>query len=449
MNHGKNAIFLYIFSIVFTSYLLYFQCVVKMLEPKKGEAFMKNKYAPTDMGKKPRKPSWYLKLVEYGLMIFYSSSTKITKHGDFNFKEPTLVICNHASFTDFGNINKLMFPKIPNYVTSIDEFLGMEWLMRHIGCFPKRKFTNDFFTPRHFNTVINKNKNSIVLFPEVRFSFCGVDERIDKGIGKLAKMLRCQVVLIHQKGNFLKSPQWNKRPYRKVKNYVDAYLIASKEDTYKLPADEIQKRIEDLFSYDEYKWQRDEKIKITSKVRAKNIDRILYKCPNCGVEGEMSSTGTSITCNDCHTTWEMDEYGLLHQDNGEARFPLVSDWYRWQREEVYNEVNSNKFVFEDEVVVKRFVNCKVGLKTLGKAMFRQDDNGIHVEGIMDNGEKFEMHKSPESTTSLHVEFDYRKQGAAIDFNTVTDTWFLFPVNKSKSIIKLNFSTEALYDKHYK
>ena len=41
----------------------------------------------------------------------------------------------------FSGCSGLTSVTIPNSVTSIEEFNGREWLLRGVGCIPKRKFT--------------------------------------------------------------------------------------------------------------------------------------------------------------------------------------------------------------------------------------------------------------------------------------------------------------------
>ena len=401
--------------------------------------------------KEPKVPNIFWTLLMRFLAIFFcgpfSTRSKIIKHNFKNFKEPALILSNHGAFVDFANVTKAMFPHLPCYVTAIDEFVGRAWLMRQVGCFPKRKFTTDLSLIRKIANVINKKNRSVVIYPEARFSFAGVTEDIGESLGKMVKLCKCRVIVINQKGNFLHSPQWGKHPYRNVKNICDCYEVVTKEEVLTLPAEEIQKRIEEKFAYDDYKWQYENKVKIKCKKRAENIHQILYKCPVCEKEGHMDSKGNKIWCNHCKATWEMDIYGKLNQQGSQSRFELVSDWYRWEKQEVINEVNNGTYHFEDEVRLERINKKNLKFVNIGNVTLTHDENGYTLDGTLKDNTTFHLEKPCLSTRSVHIEFDYRGKGNAIDIATIDETWFAYPKNKGSIVMKFNFATEALFFKN--
>ena len=411
---------------------------------------MSKKNVEFDMKRPPIIPKWYFRLLLIIVAFFFAgpfgTRTKIRRHNVKSMKEPALIISNHGSFVDFANMTYLTWPYVPCYVTAIDEFIGREWIMRQIGCFPKRKFTTDLTMIKRIRELINKKNTSVVLYPEARWSFAGIPEDITDSLGKMVKLCQCRVVILHQKGNFLRSPQWCKHPYRDVRTYCDAYEIVTKEESKTLPPEEIQRRIEEYFAYDEYKWQAENKIRIKNKKRAQNIHHILYKCTHCNAEGKTRSKGTKLWCEHCNTSWEMDEYGLMkQQNNGQSKFELVSDWYRWEREEVNKEVNEGNYYFEDDVRLERLYKGK--FVPIGKARLIHDENGFNLKGTLDDGSPIEIIKPTNANRSCHVEFDYKGRGNCVDISTIEATYFAFPLNKYDAICKFNFSTEALFFKN--
>ena len=402
-----------------------------------------------DMSIKPKKPAWYLVPIEWvGSLFFngpFATRTKTIKHNFKSFKEPALILSNHASMVDFADVVTAMFPHIPYWVCSIEEFVGREWLFRNIGCIPKRKFTNDRVMIKNIADVIKKKKRSVVIYPEARFSIAGITEDIGDALGKLAKLCKCRVIVMNQKGNFLHSPQWNKHPYRKVRIINDCYEVVSKEENELLTADEIQERIEKHFVYDEYKWQSENRIRITSKERATNIHKILYKCPICGCEGKMDSHKTILECTHCNSKWELNEYGEFESNTNNVPYKLPSDWYRWEREETFKEVNEGRYHFEDEVRIEDLYNSKVGFVKLGHVHMTHDENGYVFDGTLDDGSKFHLEKPCMQTRSMHIEYDFKKRGDALDIATIDRTWFVFP-SKKNILTKFNFATEALFFK---
>ena len=106
-----------------------------------------------------------------------------------------MIIALHASFIDFVWNTKICAPHHSNYISSIEEFIKRESLFRGIGYFPKRKYTKDLIPVLHTINLLKKEKNSVTIYPEARYSIAGINERIDKSIGKLAKMVGVTVVI--------------------------------------------------------------------------------------------------------------------------------------------------------------------------------------------------------------------------------------------------------------
>ena len=61
------------------------------------------------------------------------------------------------------------------------------------------------------------------------------------------------------------------------------------------------------FSFDNFKWQQENNIKISEPFRADGLNRILYKCPHCMTEGKMIGKGTTIKCEKCNQEYELTE----------------------------------------------------------------------------------------------------------------------------------------------
>ena len=402
-----------------------------------------------DTKREPKKPRPYLMPVEWGgaWPMTMMAKAKINKINFEGLKPPYLILCNHASFIDFPLVVRAIFPHRCSWVISIEEFIGREWLLRGIGGIYKRKFTQDMTVVRHILKVLTRDKVCCTIYPEARFSLAGINEQIDGALGKLAKKARCPVVLNISRGNFLRSPQWRKRPYIKVPIESDFIQIVTREEVAKLSAAEIQKRIEDAFVYDDYAWQKENNIRITSPVRAQNIHKILYQCPVCGTEFSTDSQGTHIWCNHCGASWMMNELGELKRENGKDVFTHVPDWYRWERENVKREVEAGTYRIEDDIEVHTLPKNKYFAQGRGK--FRQDSTGTHFYCNY-YGEPFEMHLAPNQLESEHIEFDYRDRkkkeffGDCLDISKHDDSFWIHPVNIRDCIMKISFATEELY-----
>ncbi len=400
-----------------------------------------------DMYKKPNRPRWYLKIVEFIAAPFYLLFNKgkvKTEKEVRKIKGPYLILATHASFMDFPQIVCGIMPRTTGWVMSVEEFRRGNFLMGGIGGMPKRKFTHDIVTAKHIMYYIKKLKHTCTIYPEARFSFAGVNERLDGALGKLCKVLGVPLVMCMSNGNFINSPQWAKHPYRKVPQEAHIYQLLSKEQVKELPAEKIQEIIEKAFVKDEYKWQVENNYHTKCRERAKGLHRILYKCPVCGKEFEMESAGIHLWCNECGAKWEMDTLSRLKGVNTDKGFSHIPDWYNWEREQVRKEVRDGTYYFEDEIRIEDYYNNKTSLIPVGNGKVVHDKNGFTITGEI-NGEPIEIIKPIKSMYSVHIEYDFLGRGDAFDIATDKTTYFMFLKNAKNYLTKMHFAQEELYD----
>ncbi|NCC55136.1 MAG: hypothetical protein EOM11_06600 [Erysipelotrichia bacterium] len=396
-----------------------------------------------DMDKRPVKEKFFLTPLAYLLSFpdVWKRKLKINKVNMENIPTPYLLLCTHHAFIDFKVTTASIYPKRANYIVAIDGFIKREKLLRNVGAICKRKFTNDTKLFRQIKYSLENLKNIVAVYPEARYSLIGTTAILPDSLAKMCKVLKHPVVVLNMHGNYLTQPVWNLK-MRKVPLTADMTQIITKEEILTLSVDEINKRIHDAFQYDEYKWQKDNQIKITEEYRAEKIHKVLYQCPSCLTEHEMDSKGHTITCNHCKKTYDMDEYGELHAVSGKTEFSHIPDWYEFEREQVRKEILAGKYYFEDEVMIESLPNAK-GYIPLGKGKLIHNENGFILTGD-ELGKPLELLKEPLSLYSLHIEYDYMGKGDCIDLSTLDDTYYIYPINKKNVVTKLHFAVEELY-----
>jgi 1-acyl-sn-glycerol-3-phosphate acyltransferase len=396
-----------------------------------------------DMMKKPVKQTWYIKLLAW-ILSFFSTFTrrhKLTKINMKGLKKPFLLLCNHNAFLDFSIVTKALFPKGGNNVVAIDGFIHREGLLRKAGCICKRKFTNDTQLIRHLLYVKNVLKEPIVLYPEARYSLVGTNEQIPESLGKLIQLLNIPVVIIITKGHHLDSPVWN---LNKRKNRIEATMnqIITNDEIQSLSSDEINKLISQHFVYDDYAWQRDNKIKIKYNNRAEGLHKVLYKCPSCKEDFKMDSIGNSLFCKACNKEYILDEYNQISAKIGDTEFSHIPDWYNWEREEVRKEIILGKYLIEDIVDVDSLPNSK-GFINVGEGKLTHNEKGFTLE-FFQEGKPIKLEKSIQSMYSIHIEYNYNNKGDCIDLSTLQDTYYIYFENLQNVVTKVHFATEELY-----
>ncbi len=396
-----------------------------------------------DMLEKPRKAPWYLKVLSWVLSFpeTLKNGTKINKVNMKGLKGPYIMLCNHNSFFDFKAATKAIFPRSANYVVALDGFINREQLLRNVGCICKRKFINDTTLVKSIKHSLNELGEICQIYPEARYSLTGTTAILPDSLGKLVKLFKYPVVTFINHGHHLQQPVWNLNK-RKVKTRSDMTQIITKEEIASLSLDEINKRINDAFQYDDYKYQLEEKIKIKYKDRAKHLHFILYQCPNCKTEFKMQSDGNSIWCEHCQEIHEMDEYGRLHNTNGKTRFSHIPDWFEWEREQVRKQIDSGNYDVELEVDVDSLPNSS-GYYRLGRGVLKHNENGFDLL-LKQEDDTLHIQKRVLENYGVHVEYDYFGKGNCLSFSTVKDTYYIFPVNQDYSVTKFHFAVEELY-----
>ena len=359
-------------------------------------------------------------------------------------KPPYILISTHASMLDFYMALMLTFPHKVYWISTVEEFIPRYFIFRRIGVLAKRKFTNDPQGAVRYLEVLQKKK-ILVIYPEARYSFMGECERIDKGLGRFAKYANVPVVMIKEHGNYLYCPQWSDRKVRKVRPIIDEVeTIVSKNEVVTMTAQEIQERIEEHFVNSEEEWMRRKNIRIKYPNRAVGLERILYKCPNCGEEFKMSSKTHYLTCNHCGTTYDYLENGQLEAEDGKTVFLYPSDWYKWEKDCVKQEVLNGTYHFEDDVRVEKLLGAKIG--------FVPQEGHYHLTHDIDEGfvvkctdNDFEFHRSSLQSYAIHIEYNYENRGAFLELADLKDTYFIYPLNKASNLTKIHFAVEHIYD----
>lgn len=397
-----------------------------------------------DMLAKPKKQAWYLKPLTWLLAYptVWAHKLKVNRVNMKGVKPPYILLCTHHAFIDFSVTTAAIFPHGANYVVAIDGFIKREKLLRDVGCICKRKFTNDIVLVRQIEHSLKVNKTVCAIYPEARYSLDGTTAILPESLGKLCKVMKVPIVTLIMHGNHLSQPVWNLTK-RKINLLADLTQIVTAEEINTISVTEINERIQKAFAYDEYQYLQESGQTIKDANRAKGIHRILYQCPHCLTESRMESDGNRIWCNHCHKIYEMDEVGNFKALSGPTEFTRVKDWYEFERANVRKQILAGTYRFEDDVYVDSLPNAN-GYIRLGTGKLIHDLQGFHLSGNFD-GEDFRLEKEPLSMYSAHIEYDYLGKGAdCIDLSTLSDTYYLYPVNQKNVVTKLHFGTEELY-----
>jgi len=406
----------------------------------------KDKIKRFNFEKKPISPTFIMGLAK-GIISFpdlRKRKAKLTKVGMEEIEgKPYLMLVTHSSMVDFNLMLKGTHPYKVNNVMTLEGFKTYtEPLMRSLGVLGTRKFITDLHLVKNMKYCVDKLKNIFVLFPEARYSLDGCTSYLPDSLGKMVRLLGVPVVVLMIHGNFVTCPQWNKK---NKKTFVEAEMrqIITAEETKSLSVDEINQRIAENFRYDDYAWQRDNQIKIDHPGRADGLHALLYKCPACKAEHQTDSKGTKLWCKCCGKTWEMDEYGQLHAQEGETEFAHIPDWSNWERACVREEIDNGTYYFEDEVRIETLPNAwKFYKQGMGKLIQTPEETRVECNYY---GEPYVLCRSAKSLESMHIEYDYLGRGDCVDISIPDDSFWCY-LTKRDAITKISFATEEIHKK---
>ena len=393
--------------------------------------------------KKPLKPSRFLSTVVRVVSAPTLKKTNFsytTERMELVGKQPCLILMNHSSFTDMKLAFGIFYPRRMGIVTSVDAMSGiLGKLMRWLGCTPTHKYVSDMSLISDIKYMLKKNKTSVLMYPEAGYSFDGRTTTLPRGLGFLMKRLDVPVVTVITQGAFHRDPLYNMLQIRDIKVSAHVKCIATPEEIKEKSVEELDALLDEAFSFDNFAWQRDNKISIDVPFRADGLHRILYKCPHCNAEDQMEGKGIRITCHSCQKQWEMDEFGQLFAIDGETEYPHIPDWYTWQRECVRKEIEEGTYLLDTDVEIAVQVNLD-GVCNIGTGHLRHDENGFHLTGA--DG-KLDYRQSAVFSHTLYSDYYWYEIGDVIGIGNNEFSYFCFP-KKNVSVTKARLATEELY-----
>ena len=355
-------------------------------------------------------------------------------------KEPCLVLMNHSSFIDLEIAALLMAARPYHIVTTFDAFVGLNWILRLVGCIPTKKFINDVNLVRDMRYTLKELKESVIMYPEASYSFDGTATPLPNSLGKCLKLLQVPVVMITTDGAFLRQPLYNNLKLRKVKIPAQMEYLLSPEDIRTRTVEELNEILAKSFSFDHFKNQQEQGIKIMEPFRAEGLERALYKCPHCMTEGQTVGEGTQLTCKACGTVYELTEEGFLTNKCGETLFDHIPDWYRWERECVRKELEEGSYILDTDVDICMLVNHKCVYK-VGSGHLTHTAEGFHLtgcDGLLD------YKHSPLASYGLYSDFFWYEIGDMICVGDEKIQYYCFPKNAGNVVAKTRMAAEELY-----
>ena len=354
--------------------------------------------------------------------------------------EPSLVLMNHSSFIDMQMVGDYLFPRPFSVVTTTDAYVGLAWVLKAIGCIPTQKFVSDITLIRDMKYALEKNRTTVVMYPEACYSFDGTSATLPDTLGGLVKLLRVPIVTIITHGAFLREPLYNMLRHRKVDISADVTYLLSPEDIESMSVEQINERIGEAFGFDHFRYQQENGIRIDEDFRADGLERVLYKCPHCLSEGCAEGRGIQWKCRACGKTYELTEFGNLRALDGESAYTHIPDWFTWQREQVKSAIERGEYQLDVDVDIYMMVDYKA-MYHVGEGHLLHNAEGFHLTGC--NGE-LDYTQSPLASYSINADYYFYEIGDMISIGNRRHLFYCFPKNTQAIVAKAKMAAEEMY-----
>lgn len=397
--------------------------------------------------KRPKKVGIFWRMLIRLLTVFGMSGTGFTYECEGIKelkKQPCLILMNHSCFLDLQMVYKILYPKHFCIVCTSDAFVGMGgfmgWLMRTIGCIPTQKFVTDLSLIQDMNYAFKTLKTSVLMYPEASYSFDGTATPLPWKMGVLLKKFDVPVIMIESFGAFSRNPLYNELQIRKgVKISAKARCLYTQEQLRSMSVKELSDGLDEAFGFDHFKWQAEQGLEINEPFRADGLNRILYKCADCGTEGEMVGKGTTLTCGHCGKVYELTPLGQLKAAEGDTRFPHIPDYYAWEREQVRQEIIDGTYRMEADVKIGMLVDFKA-IYMVGEGHLTHDLNGFTLTGC--DG-RLNYQQKPLSCYGLYADYYWYEIADVICIGSNERLYYCFPQG-GDVVAKTRLATEEMY-----
>ena len=399
---------------------------------------------PRTKHRKPLRPLFLIQILIRLLSFYDLLPTKFTydTHGmeKIGKKEPCLILMNHSSFIDLEIASKLFFPKRYGIVTTSDSFVGplMRWLMPLLGCIPTQKFVSDITLIRDMEYMLKEKKTSVLMYPEASYTFDGTATPLPRKMGVLLKKLGVPVVTVITQGAFARQPLYNCLKKRKVQVRADVTCLFTAEDLKTMTVAQLDEKLDEAFGFDNFRWQQENKVVIDEPYRADGLNRILYKCPHCGTEGKTEGKGIHWICHQCGAKYELTELGYLKAED--AKFTHIPDWYRWQREQVRQELEDGTYRLDVDVKIAMMVNYDA-IYMVGEGHLTHTVDGFHLTGC--DG-KLDYTQGPLACYGLYSDYYWYEIDDMICIGNQDALYYCFPQGGGDVVAKTRLAAEELY-----
>ncbi|MCL1914282.1 MAG: 1-acyl-sn-glycerol-3-phosphate acyltransferase [Eubacteriaceae bacterium] len=348
---------------------------------------------------------------------------------------PFVVLANHTCNFDFMVLASSIYPIRANYVIA-SRFSNSSRIagafFKVLRTISKYQFQPDLGAIRKMVEVIRIG-GVLAMYPYGQRPYHGSAAEMPPGLGKLLKLLKCDVVAVKTDGGSFTNPKWAKYIRRGLID-VDFSRILTKEEIADMDSESIEELVKMRLMFNDYEWNREKQREFRGKKLAEGIEKILYKCPKCKTEYSISATGDIISCSECTAAGTMLATGFIKSDD--FIFDNPYDWVEWQRQEAREEAQKNGVVIAGKGSLEIRVKNEIDREEPVPGLLALTKDGLTFESAGGHETK---HYSP---TKLGLVANKLGRHFEIGDNSAANR---FIIDNPLSVMKWILACEAVYD----
>lgn len=318
----------------------------------------------------------------FGSKLVYDGKIKPKfKNNVGRLERPSIVLCNHGSFTDFVYAGRILRKEKPHFIMarlySYNKKLNK--ILQKLGCLPKGMFTADMENAKACMRVLG-HKKVLAMMPEARLSTVGTFEGVQDSTYKFLQRTNVTVYALTLRGGYLSNPKWGDGARKGGVVEVELNKLFDAGEAASISVEEVKERVEKALYYDEFAWLENKPdIQYRRKTLAQGLENILYICPNCGGKYALNTKNHEVFCAHCGEKWTINNrYAFVDK----KPFENFAKWYAWQVEKTKKEILSTEnYCLESKVELRHS-------STDGKSFTRHAGEGVCVlnkEGLLYRG----------------------------------------------------------------
>ena len=284
-------------------------------------------------------------LVRLILLIRFNYRCKINA-----VKGPYIVVCNHVTDWDpmlvGAGFRHQMYFLASEHIMRLGFVSRMlDWLVHPIV---RQKGGSAAGAVKEMLRALKAGCN-VALFPEGNRTWDGVTRDFPASTGKLVKTSGVSLVTFRLRGGYLSSPRWSGDTARRGELRGELVKVYTPDELKAMSALQINAAIARDIHVDAYEDQRSRPVLYHGSRLAENLETLLFICPKCFSRGTLRSEDDRFFCSHCGFETRYAPTGVFV--GGDAPFPDVRGWNRWQDkqiEKLCREAKDGEAIFSDD-----------------------------------------------------------------------------------------------------